>query len=70
MKRPAFISNEEIDSYINRGYVNFKIVGRGLSQEFLMDSYVYFLVKEEHREFIKNKMNQTLADLARTPVRR
>lgn len=70
MKRPAFISNEEIGSYIDRGYVNFKIVGRGLSQEFLMDSYAYFLAKDEHREFIRNKMNQTLIDLTRTPVRR
>jgi len=70
MKRPAFISNEEIGSYIDRGYVNFKIVGRGLSQEFLMDSYAYFLAKEEHREFIRNKMTQTLIDLTRTPVRR
>lgn len=70
MKRPAFISNEEIGSYIERGYVNFKIVGRGLSPEFLMDSYAYFLAKDEHREFIRNKMNQTLIDLTRTPVRR
>lgn len=70
MKRPAFISNEEIGSYIDRGYVNFKIVGRGLSPEFLMDSYAYFLAKDEHREFIRNKMNQTLIDLTRTPVRR
>lgn len=70
MKRPAFISNEEIGSYIDRGYVNFKIVGRGLSPEFLMDSYAYFLAKDEHREFIRNKMNQILADVTRTPVRR
>lgn len=70
MKRPAFISNEEIGSYIDRGYVNFKIVGRGLSPEFLMDSYAYFLAKEEHREFIRNKMNQILLDLTRTPMRR
>ena len=70
MKRPAFISNEEIGAYIDRGYVNFKIVGRGLSPEFLMDSYAYFLAKEEHREFIRNKMNQILLDLTRTPMRR
>ena len=70
MKRSTFISNEEIDSYIERGYVNFKIGGRGLSPEFLMDSYMYFLVKEEHRDFIRMKMNQTLADLTRAPQRR
>ena len=70
MKRPAFINNEEIDSYIERGYVNFKIAGRGLSQDFLIDSYLYFLVKEEHREFIRNKMYQIYADLTRPPMRR
>ncbi len=69
MKRPAFIKNEEIDSYIARGYVNFKIAGRGLSPDFLMDSYSYFLVKEEHRDFIRNKMNQILMDLTRPPRR-
>lgn len=69
-KRPSFISNEEIDSYIERGYVNFKIAGRGLSQEFLMDSYLYFLVKEEQRDFIKSKMNQILADMMRAQQRR
>ena len=69
-KRPSFISNEEIGSYIERGYVNFKIAGRGLSPEFLMDSYAYFLAKEEHQEFIRNKMNQILMDLTRPPQRR
>ena len=65
MKRPAFISNEEIESYIERGYVNFKIVGRGLPIEFVKDSYLYFLVKDEKRDFIRNKLDSTLADLTR-----
>lgn len=63
MKRPAFISNEEIGSYIDRGYVNFKLVGRGLPQEMLMDSYMYYLVKDEHREFIRNKIDKTMRSL-------
>ena len=62
-KRPAFISNEEIGSYIDRGYVNFKLVGRGLPQELLMDSYMYYLVKDEHREFIRNKIEKTMRAL-------
>lgn len=64
-KRPAFISNEEIDSYIERGFVNFKIVGRGLSLDFVKESYLYFLVKDEAREFIRSKIDTTLADMAR-----
>ena len=60
MKRPAFISNEEIKDYINRGYVNFKLVGRGLPKELLMDSYMYYLVKEEHSEYISKKIEKTM----------
>ena len=61
MKRPAFISNEQIGEYIEMGYVNFKIVGRGLPLDFVKDSYLYFLVKDEEREFIREKINALLA---------
>lgn len=69
MKRPAFISNEEIQSYIDRGFVNFKIVGRGLPQDFVKDSYLYYLVKEDQREFIRNKLDTILMDYARVQQR-
>lgn len=61
MNRPAFISNEEIDTYIARGYVNFKIVGRGLPIDFVKDSYLYFLVKEEKVKFIRDKLEKALS---------
>lgn len=61
MSRPAFISNEQIGSYIDRGFVNFKIVGRGMPMEYAKESYLYFLVKDEWREFIKNKVDMCLA---------
>lgn len=70
MKRPAFISNEEIEKYIDRGYVNFKIVGRGLSADFVKDSYMYFLVKDEKRDFIRNRLDSTLNDLTSSAGRR
>lgn len=69
-KRPAFLSNEEIENYIERGYVNFKIVGRGLPIEFVKDSYLYFLVKEDKADFIRRKLDSTLADLMKPAVRR
>ena len=62
-KRPAFISNEEIGSYIERGYVNFKIVGRGLPPQFVLDSYLYFLVKDEERDFIEKQIKTVLAPM-------
>lgn len=69
MDRPAFISNEEIAGYIDRGYVNFKIVGRGMPQEFVMESYLYFLVKDEERAFIRERMDASLRQ-ARAAMRK
>lgn len=63
MKRDAFISNEEIGLYIDRGYVNYKIVGRGLPIEMVKESYLYYLVKDEHREFIRNRLEKILEKL-------
>ena len=60
MKRPAFMSTEEVDRYIERGFRNFKIVGRGLPQQFVLDSYLYFLVKDEERDFIRKHIVGTL----------
>ena len=60
MDRPAFISNEQIGDYIDRGFVNFKIVGRGMPVEYVEESYLYFLVKDEHREFIREKIDELL----------
>ncbi len=62
-KRPAFISREEIGSYIDRGFVNFKLVGRGLPREMVEDSYIYYLVKEEYADFIRTKLDSTLSRL-------
>ena len=64
-KRPAFISNEEIADYVDRGFVNFKIVGRGLPVDFVLESYMYFLVKDEEQDFIKKKIMTILAPLFR-----
>lgn len=56
MNRPAFISNEQIGSYIDKGFVNFEIVGRGMPVDYVKDSYIYFLVKDEHRNFIRGRL--------------
>lgn len=62
-KRPAFISNEEIGDYIERGYVNFKLVGRGLPEKVLVDSLMYYFVKEDEREFILGRLEKDLRKL-------
>ena len=63
MKRPAFISREEIPYYVEMGYRNFKLVGRGLPIELVKDSYLYYLVRPEEQEFIRRKLDQTLERL-------
>lgn len=55
-KRPSFLSTEDVAKYVDMGFVNFKIVGRGMPMEFVVDSYLYYLVKEEKREFIRGKI--------------
>jgi len=61
MKRPAFISDKEIQSYIDRGFVNFKIVGRGLPAQMVEDAYIYYLVKEGKRDFIRTELRNRLS---------
>lgn len=56
MKRPHFIGNDKLPLYIERGYRNFKIVGRGLPQDMVLESYLYYLVKENERDFIKKQL--------------
>lgn len=64
-KRPAFISAEEIGDYADRGFVNFKIMGRGMPQDFVKETYLYYLVKDESREFIRGKMDGLLLQFRR-----
>lgn len=59
-KRPAFISNEQIGAYIDRGFRNFKIAGRGMPIDYVKESYLYFLVKEEEQSFIRGKIDGLL----------
>lgn len=69
-KRPAFISNEEIGDYIDRGFVNFKIAGRGMPQPYVLDTYLYFLVKDEQRDFIRRRIMERLAPPSGAPAGR
>lgn len=36
--------------------MNFKIAGRGMPPQYVLDAYLYYLVKEEKREFIKKEL--------------
>ena len=62
--KPAFISKEQIKDYIDRGFKNFKLVGRGLPQSVVLESYMYFLVKEDSQQFVKDLINKRLTYIA------
>lgn len=64
-KRPAFIGNDTIGDYIAKGYCNFKIVGRGLPFDMVLESYLYYLVKDEYQEEMKNFILKTLGPNAK-----
>ena len=63
MDRPAFIKDTEIGSYIERGFRQFKIAGRGMPEEYLIESDLYFLVRPEYRSMVKNRLETQLRDL-------
>lgn len=64
-KLPAFLSNEDVEAYIDRGFVNFKIAGRGMSMDFVKESCLYFLVKEDRQAFIRKKIDDLFVQFKR-----
>lgn len=68
--RPAFISNEQIQQYADQGFVNYKIVGRGMPMDFVKESYLYYLVKDDARSFIRDKIDTTMNQFAQAMKKR
>ncbi len=65
MDRPAFISKEQIADYVDKGFINFKIVGRGMPVDYVKESYLYYLVKEEHRDFVQKRIEDIFKQFQR-----
>ena len=63
-KRPSFISDTQINDYIEKGFCNFKLVGRGLPQSMVLDSYLYFLIKAENRDKARRRIEDKLKEIA------
>lgn len=55
------LTYEEIEEYKKNGFNKFKLTGRSQGRRFLLDSYIYYLVKPEYRHKIK-KILQTLVE--------
>lgn len=58
--RPHFISADQVSEYVDRGFCNFKLIGRGLPMDMVIESYVYYLAKEEEREWVTKRIRTTL----------
>ena len=68
MTRPTFMTNDDVKRYSEMGFKNFKIVGRGNTKQFLIDSYIYYLVKEDSQDFIRNLIMGTLFKITGKPL--
>ena len=60
MNRPSFMSNADVADYVKMGYKNFKIVGRGEGAAFYIDSLIYYLVKDEHKDYVRGYLMTVL----------
>ncbi len=70
MKRPAFLSNDDVKAYSERGFKNFKIVGRSEGVDFYVDSLLYYFVKDENRDFMRKYFNELLNHMRSGQTRR
>lgn len=53
-KRNHIITPDELyGKYVNMGFSNFKIQGRGLPMVYTMESYLTYMVKPEYKDFIR-----------------
>jgi hypothetical protein len=53
----SFISPSMIyDKYLNAGFHNFKLDGRGFHQKNVLESFAYYLAKPEYRTMVQDKL--------------
>lgn len=56
----SFISDKEINKYIENGFNNFKLVGRLVNVNFVIDSYIYYLVKDQFKNKVKLELIKSM----------
>ena len=52
-KYSTFVPFENLQKYMELGYNNFKIEGRTLSTASIAESYVYYMVKPEYKDYVR-----------------
>ena len=48
------IKSDDLQKYIDMGFSNFKIEGRNINVVDVVDSYVYYLIKPEYQNMVRN----------------
>ncbi|MDO5520798.1 MAG: hypothetical protein Q4G58_09945 [bacterium] len=62
MQKHGFITREQIyGAYQEAGFCHFKIDGRAFSEEKVLESYLYYLVKPENYDIMKEAIQKTMA---------
>lgn len=56
MKNPSFIGLEEIQTYLDMGFSNFKIEGRGLGSAVVLEFLLYYMVKPEYQLVVREEI--------------
>jgi hypothetical protein len=58
-KNSSFISPEMIyDKYLNAGFHNFKLDGRGFKRDKVLESFAFYLAKPEYRSMVQERLTQ------------
>lgn len=61
MKKRGFITREQVyGKYYEAGFCHFKLDGRAFSEEKVLESYLYYLVKPEHYDVMKEAIIKTM----------
>lgn len=51
---PTFITRDDLfNTYLRMGFCNFKIEGRVIQKENVLESYIYYMVKPEYRDIVR-----------------
>ena len=53
---PTFVKREYLERYTELGINNFKIEGRTLSLANVLESYVYYMIRPEHRDSVRLRL--------------
>lgn len=64
-KYSTFVPRENLDRYMELGFNNFKIEGRVINKFNVLESYIYYMVKDEYKDMVRLEL---LTKAPRQPI--